>query len=187
MNYLTLAALFSLSAKAQVCTDNGGYDSFGDGCNWYTNHPSGCGGYDTSDWSSYDACCSCGGGSWGDACVDGTGTDSFGDTCSWYTNNPSGCGYYDTATFSADEQCCGCQGSSDAYDIYSSYDYYDYDYDYDYGYGSDYYGDCTSDSSYTDSFGDGCDFYDMAPSQCGYWDDGYSSAYTSCCACGGGY
>ena len=43
------------------CEDsaNGATDSYGDGCEWYDDYPSGCGMYDTEEFSSYDMCCSC--------------------------------------------------------------------------------------------------------------------------------
>jgi hypothetical protein len=45
-----------------TCTDNDGFDSYGDTCEWYTANTYGCGMYDSGSWSSNDACCSCGGG-----------------------------------------------------------------------------------------------------------------------------
>ena len=58
------ASAWSANLNLQTCSDssNGFGDSYGDGCDWYDSYPSGCGGYDTADFSSYDMCCSCGGG-----------------------------------------------------------------------------------------------------------------------------
>lgn len=53
------------ASHAGECVDGTGVDSFGDGCWWYDSYPSGCGGYDTSTFSSNEQCCSCGGGSTG--------------------------------------------------------------------------------------------------------------------------
>lgn len=38
------------------------FDAYGDSCSWYTNNPTGCGGYDDDDFTSTVACCACGGG-----------------------------------------------------------------------------------------------------------------------------
>ena len=93
--------------KTGMCEDGEGVDSFGDGCDWYDDNESGCGNYDTEDFSAADECCACGGGEDGD-CADGDGVDSFGDGCDWYDANPSGCGSYDTADFVAEDECCAC-------------------------------------------------------------------------------
>lgn len=34
-------------------------DSYGDGCDWYDAHPSGCGYYDTADFNAHAMCCAC--------------------------------------------------------------------------------------------------------------------------------
>lgn len=44
------------------CVNGSGVDSYGDGCSWYDNNSWGCGGYDTSIFSSAEQCCACGGG-----------------------------------------------------------------------------------------------------------------------------
>ncbi len=38
-----------------------------------------------------------------------------------------------------------------------------------------------------DSFGDGCDYYDLYPDNCGYYDDDWFVAGDACCGCGGGF
>lgn len=43
------------------CTSDSFTDEFGDGCDWYASGY-GCGDYDTSTASAFDACCGCGGG-----------------------------------------------------------------------------------------------------------------------------
>ena len=36
-------------------------DAYGDGCEWYSDYPSGCGQYDDNDFSSNLMCCACSG------------------------------------------------------------------------------------------------------------------------------
>jgi len=43
-------------------SNNGATDPYGDDCAWYDANPTGCGGYDDSDFRSNEMCCSCGGG-----------------------------------------------------------------------------------------------------------------------------
>ena len=38
---------------------DGATDSYGDGCEWYDNWPSGCGYYDDDDFDAYEMCCAC--------------------------------------------------------------------------------------------------------------------------------
>ena len=40
-------------------TNNGQTDSYGDGCDWYDDNPSGCGSYDTDNFSAATMCCGC--------------------------------------------------------------------------------------------------------------------------------
>ena len=55
-------------------TSHGVTDSFGDGCNYYNDHPYDCGMYEaTSDFDSMTMCCKCGGGfTTGESNMDGT-------------------------------------------------------------------------------------------------------------------
>ena len=59
----TISAASKLRAyaknRAGSCEDGPGVDSFGDGCDWYDANPSGCGGYDTADFTSAEECCIC--------------------------------------------------------------------------------------------------------------------------------
>ena len=40
-------------------TSNGAEDSYGDGCAWYDSNPSGCGSYNTADFTAETMCCGC--------------------------------------------------------------------------------------------------------------------------------
>ena len=42
-----------------VDSSNGATDSYGDGCDWYDNNPSGCGSYDSEDFTAATMCCGC--------------------------------------------------------------------------------------------------------------------------------
>jgi len=101
-------------------------DSFGDTCSaWYDDYPSGCGNYDTVDFTAVSFCCACGGGvydgsvevasdaGYGAVCAsDLTTSDSSGDSCTWYDlYSGQYCeGTWDDADFSAVDQCCSCGG-----------------------------------------------------------------------------
>jgi hypothetical protein len=65
------------------CTDSddGATDPYGDGCDEYTVYPAWCGGYDDSDFTSYDMCCAC------EHCTDGA--DCNGDDYYYYYNGPA--------------------------------------------------------------------------------------------------
>ena len=156
----------SISAKSKLmaharsgdCADGSGVDSFGDGCDWYDANESGCGNYDTADFTSADECCACGGGESG--CADDMSVaDSFGDGCDWYDANPTGCGGYDTADFVSSDACIAC-GACEAGPS----------------------GDC-EDGPGVDSFGDGCDWYVANPSGCGNYDTADFTSSEECCAC----
>ena len=80
-------------------------DTTGDGCGWYRENPSNCGGYDDEDFDSWSMCCGCGGGYTGSGfdetgeyeknttdagCINnGEYLDVVGDDCSWYDENAS--------------------------------------------------------------------------------------------------
>ena len=72
-----------------VDTDNGATDSYGDGCDGYTNYPSWCNGYDDDDFVSSEMCCACGGGDEGssdggdEGCPDGTTEYTWSYDGSW--------------------------------------------------------------------------------------------------------
>merc|ERR1719353_249223 len=102
--------LESLLTYEWQCTDEPGVDSFGDSCQWYYEHPEGCGAYDSETFDAYEDCCACDGGDWELGCTDYDGVDSFGDSCAWYEDNEEECGMYDTADFIATEACCFCEG-----------------------------------------------------------------------------
>ena len=157
------------------CTnqDNGVTDSYEDGCDEYAANPNWCNGYDDSDFTSYEMCCACGGGSTGgvadDACVelDSGATDPYGDGCSTYNYNPHWCGFYDDSDFTSSEMCCGCGGGSTG------------------GVGDD--ASCTElDEGAADPFGSGCAEYAEYPIWCGQYDDLDFSSTAMCCTCGGG-
>ena len=189
----TKAYLKAWSKVQDGCENLGGVDSYGDGCDWYDSNPTGCGSYDTADWTSADACCACGGGDGpstlvpGDAtnnsttsitdqngsasggdeggCEDGSGVDSYGDGCDWYDANPDGCGGYDNDDFTSWDECCACGGSAEMVSASVG-------------------GGC-EDGSGVDSYGDGCDWYDANPDGCGGYDTDDFSSWDECCACGG--
>ena len=122
---------------------NGATDSYGDGCEWYDNYPSGCGMYDTEDFSSYDMCCSCQPIVYPDGCENSNGdaVDEYGDGCFWYDWYPEDCGWYDTEEFSAIDMCCSCVGATGPQDLYPE-------------------GCENSTGGATDEWGDGCSWYD---------------------------
>jgi hypothetical protein len=103
-------------------------DSYGETCtDYYDENSFGCGSYDTDDFVSSDACCSCGGGSneggsifAGNTCSnDDNVSDSYDRTCSDnYDEYPDECGLYDDDDFTAATACCSCGGgvSSTSYD-----------------------------------------------------------------------
>lgn len=112
-------------------TNNGLTDPWGDDCDWYAEHPDGCGQYDGNGFRSNDMCCACGGGRQLTAepttqsptmvsveptmavpCEDTANgaTDSWGDDCAWYDDHPTGCGQYDDDDFTANDMCCVCGG-----------------------------------------------------------------------------
>jgi len=162
------------------CTDGGGVDSFGDSCLWYDDWPSGCGNYDTADWSAYDACCACGGGDGGSGEIwDQSGCwewqtegDIAGDGCDWYTANPGNCnGSWDTETFYATD-CCICGGGVWEDDLEVADDTGDDSL-------------CEEWQTTADSGGDGCGWYAESLWCDGTWDtEDFSAA--DCCGCGGG-
>ena len=62
--------------EASSCTNsnNGATDQDGDDCiTWYDDYPADCGGYDDTDFSSHDMCCSCGGGNSNEAWLQSAG------------------------------------------------------------------------------------------------------------------
>merc|ERR1712228_720454 len=111
------------------CSDSdfGATDTYGDGCDWYTDHDTDgvhCGQHDDPDFSSNVMCCRCGGGSTstiqttsttdGTSCSDAANgsVDAAGDGCDWYMNFNGQCGTYDDYDFSANVMCCHCGGGS---------------------------------------------------------------------------
>lgn len=159
-----------------TCTEtNYGYgDIAGDQCDWYDNYPSGCGLYDTDDFSSNDMCCACGGGAGTYECAntEGDGRDWGGDDCSWYVDYQSWCGYYDDADFTASEMCCACQ------DVQSVV-----------AWNLSYTEDCSDTDEWlgvADSWGDGCEWYDNNPGYCGVFDTADFQSDKHCCSCAGG-
>ena len=140
-------------------------DAFGDGCDWYYEHPEGCGMYDDDDFVAGDVCCACDGGYWAQCTdLDAGATDSGEDPCTWYDVNVDSCGMYDDDDFKAHEVCCACYGGD--------WELGCVDYDFD----------------TADSFGDGCEWYTDKGnwSECGMYDDDDFTASRDCCACGGG-
>jgi hypothetical protein len=155
--------------------DTDAFDSWGDGCEWYTWNSWTCGNYDTADFTAAESCCACQDTYMNlvsyvsadqiytpivvDACNDSTSgfTDSWGDSCDWYDANPGSCGYFDTEDFAASSACCGCDGGLV----------------------------CVDATTGTDSWGDGCDWYVGNEESCGVFDDPYDNfiANDVCCAC----
>jgi len=75
---------------------------------WYDTYPSGCGNYDSTEFTASSLCCSCGGGIYdGSVAVpaptcnsDISTVDSYGDSCTWYDLVGEQCtGIFDTDTF----------------------------------------------------------------------------------------
>ena len=62
--FWTLLPFWILIRSGRGCTntDYGAADPYGDACDAYDSHPSWCGGYDDSDFTSNEMCCICGGG-----------------------------------------------------------------------------------------------------------------------------
>ena len=90
-------------------------DSFGDGCEWYDDYPSGCGDFDTACGSAWDECEACWSTTWttdDDGCVSSDWVESWNDGCWWYDYYPDDCGWCDTALGSAWDECCGCGGGT---------------------------------------------------------------------------
>lgn len=99
-------------------------DMYGDTCTmWYDTYPSGCGSYDSADFTASSSCCACGGGNYDGSTVAVAGptcdsdlstSDAYGDSCTWYDlYNGENCeGTWDSAEFTAAAQCCACGGGS---------------------------------------------------------------------------
>jgi len=161
------------------CDDtNGDFgDLAGDKCDWYEEHTSGCGMYDTDDFKSEGMCCACLGGTWyqePEVCFDmnGFGEDTGGDDCTWYWDYQDWCGAFDDDDFTASEMCCACTDPDAFY----------------------YFNLAALESCFnldevewtTDSFGDGCAWYKENPGYCGVYDTDDFKANELCCDCEGG-
>lgn len=151
-----------------VDQDNGAGDITGDGCDWYTNYPSGCGLYNTADFDSTEMCCACGAGD--HVCTDTETTDSFGDGCAWYADNTEWCGFFDDADFEASNMCCGCPSTSTLNLAMVGTHCYSY----------------AEDTGATDWGGDNCAWYAGNDELCGVFDDHDFKANEMCCECGAG-
>ena len=47
------------AASVGACNDDDAVDSWGDGCEWYTDNEWWCGDYDWEGFTAYNACCAC--------------------------------------------------------------------------------------------------------------------------------
>lgn len=153
--------------------DEGVFDTYGDGCEWYDLNDVGqCGKYDDNDFTASSLCCRCGGGCKNE---DNGATDEYGNTCLWYFERETYCGIRDDVGFDANVMCCSCKSyvkntnltnSTDmANETFACYDF---------------------DNGVYDSASDTCEWYDARADSCGFYDDEDFNASQICCACAGG-
>jgi hypothetical protein len=127
-----------------------------------------CGDYDDDDFSAYDMCCLCGGGSGTSECTDFNPSDvwdAYSFSCSPYAADTSLCSGVDVNAFVAMGLCCECGGG-----LYDES------------------GQCTDfdPTNFWDPDSFSCDSYSDT-STCGDTDDFNSIiALGMCCSCGGG-
>lgn len=166
------------TAAPTICADTDGdlTDSWDDVCESYAGHPEWCGGFDDSDFTADDLCCTCGGGGLPVVCSNTAfgALDSYGDRCVDYAGNTHWCTLYDDDDFSSEDMCCVCGGGAGPTPVPTvspaperTPECFD------------------SDVSVTDSWGTGCTAY-LYVSWCGGYDDSDFSADEACCICGGG-
>ena len=158
------------------CVDTAGWgtDADADGCEFYDTSPSGCGGYDDSDFSSNEMCCICGGG--GVTPAPTVAREECPSTCFGYT-----CDYWSNMCIEMESSygcdCYGCDcptdpsGSPTAHPTLTLAPTRT----------------CVdTDSGAADSYGNSCSDYQSNPGWCDLYDDFDFSSEKLCCVCGGG-
>ena len=149
----------SSEGSSETCINNDDVaDSYGDTCSsYYDGSPEGCGGYDTEEFISAEACCACGGGT----IIEGV-YDPYKACLDSYTKLEDISKKYTCDILNA---------------TYDQIDFREYCWPIS----------CQSDNSVGDTDGDTCSsYYDNYPSGCGYYDTDEFIAAEACCSCGGG-
>jgi hypothetical protein len=169
--------------SSTFCLDraDGATDSYGDGCEWYDDWPSGCGYYDDDDFNSYEMCCAC----------EGDRPEEIDEFVEIFDSEASEVEYEALSAFEEDDWEHFVEEDVDWVDPTVDWtEIADYLEDFQATqWRLDMMGENECDDiahHFIDNQGRGCQFYTDYPASCGDANTEEFIAEAMCCACGGG-